>query len=262
MGVDRRRGRDRPDRAVSLFRVEGALPADDHATRTGRLASNDSRPRPRVGPTRSRPCAPPSRSRWMPRPRDALQRRILQNHMDLLATPRQSEKEEAERLRSRELVAEIEDNWSGLIAEGIEAGAFADRDPRMHGPTGPGVGHQRLALVPTRAGDLTLEQITETVADAAVRIVRNVDDPLSAFAAVALRAARRTKQNSVRIWYVQPHRSRIPPPRLDPRSVHRVVARRARRGDLPAARPVALAAHRTPRFLRSRSPRVGTVCRF
>lgn len=105
-------------------------------------------------------------------PTDALQRRILQNHMDLLATPRQSDKEEAERLRSRELVAEIEDNWSGLIAEGIEAGAFADRDPRMQA-------RLVLALVISvwrwyrPNGSLTLEQITETVADAAVRIVRN-----------------------------------------------------------------------------------------
>jgi AcrR family transcriptional regulator len=62
--------------------------------------------------------------------REALQRRILQNHMDLLASPRQSEKEEVERVRSRELVQEIELEWAALIARGIESGDFVDEDAR------------------------------------------------------------------------------------------------------------------------------------
>ncbi|MGW5381160.1 TetR/AcrR family transcriptional regulator [Nocardia sp. NPDC003963] len=104
-------------------------------------------------------------------PTDALQRRILQNHMDLLAAPRQSEKEEAERLRSRELVQEIEQNWTDLIARGIESGDFADADPRIQG---------RLVLAVVISvwrwyrpdGALTLTEITETVTDTAVRMVR------------------------------------------------------------------------------------------
>ncbi|MEU4343498.1 TetR/AcrR family transcriptional regulator [Nocardia sp. NPDC023852] len=104
-------------------------------------------------------------------PTDALQRRILQNHMDLLAAPRQSVKEEAERLRSRELVQKIEQNWTELIARGIDTGAFAGGDPRILG---------RLVLGVVISvwrwyrpdGDLTLAQITETVTDAAVRMVR------------------------------------------------------------------------------------------
>lgn len=104
-------------------------------------------------------------------PTDALQRRILQNHMDLLATQRQSEKEEAERLRSRELVQEIERNWTELIARGIDAGTFTGEEPRILG---------RLVLGVVISvwrwyrpdGDLTLAQITETVTDAAVRMVR------------------------------------------------------------------------------------------
>jgi AcrR family transcriptional regulator len=64
-------------------------------------------------------------------PRDALQRRILQNHVDLLGTPRPSEKEEQERQKSRALVREIEEAWADLIDRGVQSGAFTDRDPQM-----------------------------------------------------------------------------------------------------------------------------------
>ena len=63
--------------------------------------------------------------------RDALQRRILQNHVDLLGTLRPSEKEEHERQKSRALVREIEEAWTDLIRRGVQSGAFADRDPLM-----------------------------------------------------------------------------------------------------------------------------------
>ena len=63
--------------------------------------------------------------------RDALQRRILQNHLDLLSTARPSEKEEQERLRSRALVRDIEKAWTDLIRRGVESGAFADRDVEL-----------------------------------------------------------------------------------------------------------------------------------
>lgn len=64
-------------------------------------------------------------------PRDALQRRILQNHVDLLGSPRPSEKEEQERQKSRALVREIEGAWIELIRRGVQSGAFADRDAQM-----------------------------------------------------------------------------------------------------------------------------------
>ncbi|WP_040834950.1 TetR/AcrR family transcriptional regulator [Nocardia brevicatena] len=104
-------------------------------------------------------------------PSDALQRRILQNHMDLLSGPRQSEKEEAERLRSRELVQQIEARWTDLFARGMAAGAFADGDPRT-------IGRLVLGMIISvwrwyrPDGPLTLEQITESVREAAVRIAR------------------------------------------------------------------------------------------
>src|SRR5688572_23758178 len=60
--------------------------------------------------------------------RDALQRRILQNHLDLLTTERPSEKEEQERLLSRALVRDIEQAWTELIRRGVKDGVFADRD--------------------------------------------------------------------------------------------------------------------------------------
>lgn len=103
---------------------------------------------------------------------DTLQRRILQNHMDILATPRSSEKEEAERLQSRELVAEIERNWADLISRGQKSGAFVtDIDPLTSS-------RMVLGIVVSvwrwyrPGGPLTLEQISESVADSAVRMVR------------------------------------------------------------------------------------------
>ncbi|KIQ14362.1 TetR/AcrR family transcriptional regulator [Rhodococcus sp. MEB064] len=104
-------------------------------------------------------------------PLDALQRRILQNHMDLLATERQSEKEEAERLQSRELVQEIERRWTSLIASGMDDGVFADGDPKT-------VGRLVLALVISvwrwyrPNGPATLDEIAETVTTAVLKMVR------------------------------------------------------------------------------------------
>ena len=62
-------------------------------------------------------------------PREVLQMRILQSHMDLLATPRPSEKEEAERQRARALVRDIENEWTALLERGMKAKDFPKRDP-------------------------------------------------------------------------------------------------------------------------------------
>jgi len=103
-------------------------------------------------------------------PRDALQRRILQNHVDLLSTPRPWEKEEQERQRSRALVREIEEAWTDLIARGVRSGEFTQRDPLMSA-------RMVLALVVgvwrwyRPGGPHTLDQIGALNADAALRIL-------------------------------------------------------------------------------------------
>jgi AcrR family transcriptional regulator len=102
--------------------------------------------------------------------RDALQRRILQNHLDLLSTPRPSEKEEQERLRSRELVRDIEKAWTDLIRRGVESGAFADRDVELSA-------RMALALVVgvwrwyRPGGPHSLEEIGVLTSDAVLRVV-------------------------------------------------------------------------------------------
>lgn len=102
--------------------------------------------------------------------RDALQRRILQNHLDLLSTGRPSEKEEQERLRSRELVRDIERAWTDLIRRGVDSGAFADRDVELSA-------RMALALVVgvwrwyRPGGPHTLEEIGVLIADAVLRVV-------------------------------------------------------------------------------------------
>lgn len=104
-------------------------------------------------------------------PRDALQRRILQNHMDLLSTPRQSEREEAERQRSRELVREIEAEWAALIRRGIKAGVFVKQDAHL-------ATRLVLGLVVSiwrwyrPGGPLSLDQITEMVKNASLKMLR------------------------------------------------------------------------------------------
>lgn len=103
-------------------------------------------------------------------PQEVLQMRILQSHMDLLATPRQSEREEAERQHARELVRKVEENWTGLIKRGIESGDFADRDPEQ-------TSRAVLALVVSvwrwyrTGGPTTLEEIRDFVSGAVLRLV-------------------------------------------------------------------------------------------
>jgi len=110
------------------------------------------------------------RSAYEGGPRDALQRRILQNHLDLLSTPRASEKEEQERQKARVLVREIEDAWTGLIRRGVQGGAFADRDPKLSA-------RMTLALVVgvwrwyRPGGPRTLDEIGVLTSDAALRVV-------------------------------------------------------------------------------------------
>jgi AcrR family transcriptional regulator len=62
---------------------------------------------------------------------EALQSRILQANIALLAAPRASKREEAERLACRALVREIEHNWEELLARGMDTGEFPRRDPRL-----------------------------------------------------------------------------------------------------------------------------------
>lgn len=64
-----------------------------------------------------------------------LQVKILHRHMDLLAYPRASEREEEARIAARDLVREIEKNWIDLVERGMQAGEFSDDDPTLTGRT-------------------------------------------------------------------------------------------------------------------------------
>ncbi|ROZ99076.1 TetR/AcrR family transcriptional regulator [Gordonia sp. OPL2] len=103
-------------------------------------------------------------------PIDALQRRILQNHMDILSTPRQSDKEEAERLRSREVVAEIEKNWAALIKRGMDSGVFVDGDPVLYARLVLGVVVSVWRWY-RPGGPLSLDDLTRQVSDSVLRMV-------------------------------------------------------------------------------------------
>jgi AcrR family transcriptional regulator len=103
--------------------------------------------------------------------REALAARILLSHMDLLATPRPSEREEVERRRARALVRAIEEEWAALIEEGIAGGAFAPRDSRQSS-------RAVLALIVgvwrwyRPGGDHSLAEIADFVSGACWRVVR------------------------------------------------------------------------------------------
>jgi AcrR family transcriptional regulator len=102
-------------------------------------------------------------------PREALQARILMSHQDLLVGKRSSEREEAERVRARELVRDIEHEWAELIRDGISAGAFQRRDELVM---------SRLLLGTVNSvwrwyrpdGAHTLDEIAELTAGACVRL--------------------------------------------------------------------------------------------
>jgi AcrR family transcriptional regulator len=62
---------------------------------------------------------------------EVLQMRILQNNLDLLAVPRRSKREEAERLAARDLVHQIETSWTELLERGQAEGLFIERDAQL-----------------------------------------------------------------------------------------------------------------------------------
>ena len=101
-------------------------------------------------------------------PREVLQMRILQSHMDMLATPRPSEKEEVERQKARGLVREIEEEWTSLIRRGMEAGDFPRRDAHA-------MATLVLAIVVSvwrwyrPGGPMTLDQVRELYTGACLR---------------------------------------------------------------------------------------------
>jgi AcrR family transcriptional regulator len=64
---------------------------------------------------------------------EILQMRILQNNLSLLAVPRTSKKEETERQSARELVRQIERDWTRLLTRGMSEGSFPVRDPHSLG---------------------------------------------------------------------------------------------------------------------------------
>ena len=103
-------------------------------------------------------------------PREVLQMRILQSHMNLLATPRPSEKEELERQRARGLVRDIENEWTTLIDRGMTAGDFPKRDAHA-------VASVVLAMVVSvwrwyrSGGEATLDQVRDDVTGACLRVV-------------------------------------------------------------------------------------------
>jgi AcrR family transcriptional regulator len=103
-------------------------------------------------------------------PREVLQMRILQSHMDLLATARPSEKEEAERQRARALVRDIENEWTALLQRGMKAKDFPKRDPHA-------LATVVLSVVVSvwrwyrPGGPMTLEQVRELITGACLRVV-------------------------------------------------------------------------------------------
>jgi AcrR family transcriptional regulator len=103
-------------------------------------------------------------------PREVLQMRILQSHMDLLATPRPSEKEEAERQRARGLVRDIEKEWTALLDRGMKAKDFPKRDPHAMATV-------VLAMVVSvwrwyrPGGPMSLDEVRDLITGACLRVV-------------------------------------------------------------------------------------------
>jgi TetR/AcrR family transcriptional regulator, cholesterol catabolism regulator len=99
------------------------------------------------------------------------QNRILQANLALLANPRASEREEAERLASRDLVARIERNWEELLERGMASGEFVRSDPQL-------AARSLLGLIVSvwrwyrPDGPMSLSEVADFVTDSCVRMVR------------------------------------------------------------------------------------------
>jgi len=99
------------------------------------------------------------------------QNRILQANLALLANPRASKREEAERLASRDLVAHIEHNWVELLERGMASGEFAQRDPQLSA-------RSLLGLIVSvwrwyrPDGPMPLPEVANFVTESCVRMVR------------------------------------------------------------------------------------------
>ncbi|MFL6024815.1 MAG: TetR/AcrR family transcriptional regulator [Marmoricola sp.] len=104
------------------------------------------------------------------KPREVLQMRILQNHIDLLATPRPTEKEEVERQRARTLVRDIEQEWTALIERGMKSKDFPKRDPHAMATIVLGM-IVNVWRWYRPGGPMTLEQVRELITAAVLRVV-------------------------------------------------------------------------------------------
>jgi AcrR family transcriptional regulator len=104
------------------------------------------------------------------KPREVLQMRILQSHIDLLATARPTEKEEAERQRARGLVRDIEQEWTALLQRGMKAGVFPKRDPHAMATIVLGMVVNVWRWY-RPGGPMTLDQVRELITGACLRVV-------------------------------------------------------------------------------------------
>ncbi|MEU7745487.1 TetR/AcrR family transcriptional regulator [Nonomuraea sp. NPDC049158] len=110
------------------------------------------------------------RSAYAVSEQNVLQMRILQNNLAILAVPRNSKKEEAERLAARELVHGIEAAWTELLERGMAEGAFARRDPHT-------LALNMLGMIVSvwrwyrPKGLVTLSSVSELTEDCCVRMV-------------------------------------------------------------------------------------------
>ena len=102
---------------------------------------------------------------------DVLQLRILQANISLLATPRQSAREEEERLACRDLVVRVEANWRQLIERGMAAGDFPRRPPLV-------LARAVLGLIVSvwrwyrPGGPMTLDEVAGVIEGCCVRMVQ------------------------------------------------------------------------------------------
>jgi AcrR family transcriptional regulator len=129
---------------------------------------------------------------------EVLQMRILHSHMDLLATPRASAREEEERRASRAMVRQIESEWTALLERGMKDASFAPGDAAT-------MGRAVLGLIVSvwnwyrPDGPISLAGISEFIEGCVLRMVDAATVPtagagLPAGAAVSVPSSRRPRR--------------------------------------------------------------------
>jgi TetR/AcrR family transcriptional regulator, cholesterol catabolism regulator len=104
---------------------------------------------------------------------ERLQLRVLQNNLSILSTRRESKVEEKERKHARQLVRDLEMQWTRMFRQGMKEGLFPARDPELLARTVLGTITSVWRWYRADGGGYEMATVGDFVSDACRRLVRD-----------------------------------------------------------------------------------------